>query len=80
MFFKKRKEEEGVVSFLCHDVCMEGILECRESLRIDGKFDGELNVGFSLIIGESGSIVGKITASTVFIYGSVEGSIDTEKV
>jgi len=44
-------------------------------VRIDGSFNGELNLEGSLIIGESGSIRGNISAKKVTIAGKVEGNI-----
>jgi cytoskeletal protein CcmA (bactofilin family) len=51
------------------------------TLRLDGSFEGRLEVGESLIIGHTGRFVGKAMGRTVVIAGSFEGEVmGTEQV
>ena len=51
-----------------------------ESVRIDGVFLGDVNLDGSLILGESGSIEGKIRAKYIVAAGSVCGNIECDTI
>ncbi len=52
-----------------------GKLSFKDTVRIDGKFDGEISSENTLIIGETGRIHATIQSETVIISGEVEGEI-----
>jgi cytoskeletal protein CcmA (bactofilin family) len=52
-----------------------GQLRFSDTVRIDGKFDGEISSDNTLIIGESGRIRATINSEMVIISGEVEGDI-----
>lgn len=52
-----------------------GTLNSPGIIRIDGSFEGELNVDGSVIVGESGKIKGNIKTSKITIAGTVDGNI-----
>jgi cytoskeletal protein CcmA (bactofilin family) len=52
-----------------------GRLRFSDTVRIDGKFDGEISSDNTLIVGESGSIKATIQSEVVIISGEVEGDI-----
>lgn len=53
-----------------------GTLNSSGIIRVDGKFEGQLNADGNVIIGESGVIKGNINSSKVTIAGKVEGNIN----
>jgi cytoskeletal protein CcmA (bactofilin family) len=52
-----------------------GKLCFRDTVRIDGKFEGEISSDSTLIIGETGEIHATIQSETVVISGKVEGDV-----
>lgn len=52
-----------------------GTLNSSGIIRIDGTFEGELNIDGSVIVGESGKIKGNIKTSKITIAGTVDGNI-----
>lgn len=46
------------------------------AVRIDGYFEGDLNIGSDLIIGESGKVNGTLVAKNIVIAGEVKGTIE----
>ena len=53
----------------------EGKLTFKDTVRIDGRFRGEISSENTLIVGESGAIEATIRSNTVVVSGSVEGDI-----
>ena len=76
---KKSKKVEGKTnSLIGPGTEFKGTLKDREGVRIDGKFEGEIETGGSLIIGEDAIVNANIKAATVIISGKVKGDIDCE--
>ena len=77
-----RKETgNGLQSLLGQGVECDGSARVEGTLRLDGSFEGRLEVGESLIIGHTGRFVGKAMGRTVVIAGSFEGEVlGTEQV
>ena len=53
----------------------EGKLTFKDTVRIDGTFQGEITSENTLIIGESGTINATISSNTVVVSGTVVGNI-----
>ncbi len=56
----------------------EGKFYIKGSLRIDGKFEGEIKTDEELIVGETGKVKTNINAKSVIIAGTVIGNIIAE--
>lgn len=54
---------------------VEGILTASESTRIDGVLEGKIMSESSVIIGESGEVIGDITAAEILVAGIVYGNL-----
>lgn len=65
----------GLTAFIDQGSDFEGKLSFRDTVRIDGRFQGEITSENTLIVGESGEIDAKIRSQVVAISGSVEGDI-----
>ncbi|MFH1519941.1 MAG: polymer-forming cytoskeletal protein [Candidatus Omnitrophota bacterium] len=82
--FKKEKDRKKNVSqdkIIDVDVSMRGDLKFSEpvNLRINGSFEGELDIKGSLTIGRNAKVKAKINGDAVIIEGMVKGDINARK-
>jgi excisionase family DNA binding protein len=73
MAFKKKLEEK----ILDVDAAMQGTLTFKDpvNLRINGKFDGDLQTRGNLTIGPTAQITGDIVGDNIMVGGKVKGRI-----
>ena len=74
----KRGEKFKTSSVIGKETEFKGSLEDKESVRIDGKFEGEIEVRGQLIVGEDAVIKANIKAKSVSIGGKVVGDVNCE--
>ncbi|CAN5811560.1 hypothetical protein BH20GEM1_BH20GEM1_11830 [soil metagenome] len=78
---RKEGRSNGLDSLLGAGVDCQGTARVEGTLRLDGAFQGTLEVGDILIIGQSGSFTGRARARQVIIGGRFEGEVlGTEQV
>ena len=65
----------GLSAFIDQGSEFEGKLSFRDTVRIDGRFHGEISSENNLIVGESGEIEATIRSNTIAISGQVNGEI-----
>jgi cytoskeletal protein CcmA (bactofilin family) len=65
----------GLTAFIDQGSEFEGKLSFRDTVRIDGRFRGEISSENTLIVGESGEIDATIRSNTVAISGTVNGEV-----
>jgi cytoskeletal protein CcmA (bactofilin family) len=53
----------------------DGKLTFEGQVRIDGKFNGQINTKDTLVVGEGAKVTAEINAGTVIVNGVVEGNI-----
>lgn len=53
----------------------EGKLSFRDTVRIDGRFRGEISSQNTLVVGETGEIEAHVTSGKVIVCGSLVGNI-----
>jgi len=71
----------GLTAFIDQGSEFEGKLSFKDTVRIDGRFRGEISSENTLIVGESGEIEATIRSKTVAVSGSVVGDVHAmEKV
>jgi cytoskeletal protein CcmA (bactofilin family) len=68
----------GLTAFIDQGSEFEGKLSFRDTVRIDGKFNGEIMSENTLIVGESGEIDAEIRSKTVVVSGAVNGNVIAE--
>jgi len=68
----------GLTAFIDQGSEFEGKLSFRDTVRIDGKFNGEITSENTLIVGESGEIDAEIRSKTVVVSGTVTGNVIAE--
>jgi cytoskeletal protein CcmA (bactofilin family) len=61
--------------FLDRDIDLTGELNFKETLRIDGKFQGNVRTGKCLVIGETAEVNAEIDVDQIFVSGHVQGKI-----
>lgn len=57
----------------------EGDLEYETSLKILGRFKGQIKTGGYLVIGESAEVEAEIVAGSILIGGTVKGNIEASE-
>jgi len=65
----------GLTAFIDQGSEFEGKLSFRDTVRIDGRFRGEITSENTLIVGECGEIEATISSNTVAISGTVTGDV-----
>ena len=75
--FMKRKDK--VVTFLGKETSFEGKLAFHGTIRIDGRFKGEITKGGNLIVGEEGIIEADMHVSYIIVRGEVHGNITSDQ-
>ncbi|MFH1578145.1 MAG: polymer-forming cytoskeletal protein [Candidatus Omnitrophota bacterium] len=75
----KRRGEEKILDV---DASMQGSLIFKDpvNLRINGKFEGKLEVRGTLTIGSSATVTADITGDNIIIGGKVRGKIITKSM
>ena len=74
-----KKEENQIKAYMGEGAVFNGSLSFEGTVRIDGKFEGQVNTDDTLIIGETGHLRAEIFAGTVICLGHVEGTIIASK-
>lgn len=78
MAFNKKKQEEKILDV---DAAMQGTLNFRDAvnLRINGKFEGNLDTKGNLTIGHTAVVAADIIGDNVIIGGRVKGKITAKE-
>ncbi len=72
---KWKGEPSGDLSgFLDKDMVMKGEISFKETLRIDGRFEGSIRSGKNLIVGESAHVDAEIEVECLYVSGTLRGS------
>jgi cytoskeletal protein CcmA (bactofilin family) len=72
---------ERVTSVLGKGIVWKGNLRGTGGVRIEGAFEGEINLRGMLVVGESGRVTCQnLRASVVIVAGAVRGDITAEKL
>jgi cytoskeletal protein CcmA (bactofilin family) len=72
---------ERVTSVLGPGISWTGNLGGKGGIRIEGTFEGEINIRGLVVVGETGKVNCKnLRANTVVIAGSLKGNITSEKL
>lgn len=87
-FLRGRGDEEGgsgqaspsssggpLTAFIDQGSAFEGKLSFQDTVRIDGRFQGEISSENTLIVGESGEIEATVRSRNVVISGRVVGDV-----
>jgi len=65
----------ALTAFIDQGSEFSGKLSFKDTVRIDGRFEGEITSENTLIVGESGQVHANIKSETVIVSGEVRGDI-----
>lgn len=72
---------ERVTSVLGPGIIWSGNLGGKGGIRIEGTFEGEINIRGLVVVGETGKVTCQnVRANTVVIAGSLKGNVTAEKL
>jgi cytoskeletal protein CcmA (bactofilin family) len=74
-----KKEDDKIKAYMGQDTVFNGSLNFDGTVRIDGKFEGQVVTNDTLIIGETGHLIAEISAGTIICMGRVEGTLIASK-
>ncbi len=69
----------ALTAFIDQGSDFEGKLSFRDTVRIDGRFRGEISSDNTLIVGESGQIFADVVSEIVIVSGRVEGNVKARR-
>lgn len=70
----------GFETVLGTNSVLTGALESKANVRLDGSFEGRLEIDGNILVGETGKIIADINARNIVIAGSVRGNVNGNKV
>ena len=76
----RNKKKENIDSYIGKNAEFEGRLSFSGTVRIDGKFKGEIDAGGYLIVGSEGRIEGDITAGSIVSSGEIWGAVTAKEL
>ena len=80
MAFKaKEYNGENELNFIGAGTYVEGNIETKGSLRIDGRVKGIVKSGDTLTVGTSGEIVGEVHVKNAIVGGKIDGDVTIEQ-
>ncbi|MGC9002833.1 MAG: bactofilin family protein [Dictyoglomus sp.] len=71
----KREKSEVMETIVGSQTEMEGTIISKASLRIDGKFKGDIEAKDTVIVGKTGYVEGNIKANRVVVIGEIVGNV-----
>lgn len=69
----------NLTAFIDQGSEFEGKLSFKDTVRIDGLFSGEISSENTLIVGETGHIVARVSSERVVVSGHVEGNVSASE-
>jgi len=73
------REKFRTASIIGKGTEFKGTLKDKESIRIDGKFEGKIQVEGNVIVGQDAVIKADIQAKSISIGGKVTGNVDCQE-
>jgi cytoskeletal protein CcmA (bactofilin family) len=73
------KDDTEIKAYMGEDTVFNGSLNFVGTVRIDGKFEGQVITEDTLVVGETGHLKAEISAGTVICMGRVEGTVMASK-
>ena len=75
----QKNEELPIKAYLGADALFRGTLRFEGTVRIDGKFEGQVNTNDTLVIGETGDMKADVKVGTLVCKGQLQGSVVASK-
>ena len=85
MFNNKKAADLNIsntnISTLIGEGCrIEGNISAKDSLKIDGEIQGNLNIEGSVIIGEKSHVQGDVRCADLVVFGRLDGNIHARQL
>lgn len=74
----ERDTAEGAISLIAPGMKVIGDCETDGTIRIEGRIEGTIRAGKSVVVGRSGEVIGDIFTQDAVISGRVSGNIAAE--
>jgi cytoskeletal protein CcmA (bactofilin family) len=74
------RQPAGFDTVLGTNATLKGDLKCQGNIRLDGTFEGTLEIDGNVLVGETGKITADINAKNISIAGAVRGNVSGKKV
>ena len=71
----QKNEELPIKAYLGSDALFKGTLSFEGTVRIDGKFEGQVNTNDTLVIGETGDMKADVKVGTLVCKGKLNGAV-----
>jgi cytoskeletal protein CcmA (bactofilin family) len=71
----QKKDESHLKAYMGEDAVFNGSLTFAGTVRIDGRFEGQVITEDTLIVGETGRLIADVNAGTVVCKGKIEGTV-----
>jgi len=80
--FKKQEEIDTtrIDTIIGKEATINGTIEAKGVLRVDGKVTGQLNTNGDIIISESGQIEADIKCRSISIAGTLQGNVEASGI
>ncbi|MBN1564995.1 MAG: polymer-forming cytoskeletal protein [Anaerolineae bacterium] len=74
------RQPMGFETILGESATLKGELRSQGNTRLDGTFEGTLEIDGNVLVGETGKITADINAKNISIAGAVRGNVSGKKV
>ena len=75
----QKNEDLPIKAYLGSDALFKGTLTFEGTVRIDGKFEGQVNTNDTLVIGETGDMRADVKVGTLICKGLLNGAVVASK-
>ncbi|MGM5632050.1 polymer-forming cytoskeletal protein [Apibacter raozihei] len=80
MFNKKKNDSpslgsENITTIIAEDCKIEGTINCKAFIKIDGQALGGITSAGGVILGKKGYVKGDVKTKELIIYGKIEGDV-----
>ena len=79
MLSKKKKEDDEIKAFLGKGTEFEGKLVFSGSVRLDGRFKGDIMGGGTLVVGEGAQVEATVSVDNLLIGGKLQDNAEAKK-
>ena len=76
----ERRGDDRVATTLSEDTEFSGNLKFDRTLKIEGRFKGDLTSTGTLIVGKTGSVEAEIKVGSIIVEGKIAGNITAEEL
>ncbi|MBN2306285.1 MAG: polymer-forming cytoskeletal protein, partial [Anaerolineae bacterium] len=74
------RQPMGFETVLGASSSLSGHLKCNSDARLDGDFEGTLEIAGNVLVGETAKITADINAQNIAIAGAVRGNVSGKKI